>query len=58
MKIDDEVKTEHGVGVIIHKDFPLTRAWRWVVKIKEPINERDIARQFCYHEKELVKIKN
>ena len=54
MKIGDEVETEHGTGIIIGKDLPLSRVWRWVVKITTPKEDRNIHRQFCYNEKEIV----
>jgi hypothetical protein len=35
MKVGDRVKTPHGLGTIVGKDLPESRAWRWVVRIEE-----------------------
>ena len=53
MKKGDTVKTEHGTGVIIGKDMPESRAWRWIVKITEPGEYKD--RELCYFAREVVK---
>lgn len=58
MKLTDKVKTIHGTGIIIGKDMPESRTWRWIVKITKPNEKLDklIFPDFklCYFEKELI----
>ena len=31
--IGDKVKVEHGEGIIIGKDLPLDKFWRWIFEL-------------------------
>jgi len=57
VKIGSRVTIKHGSGVIVGKDMPEIRCWRWVVKVDNPKPEHaEMVRRFknaelCYFHK-------
>lgn len=42
---NEKVKTEFGVGIVVGIDLPLSRAWRWLVKITKPVKRHSLIEQ-------------
>jgi len=54
----DAVQTEFGAGVIVGIDLPHSRAWRWIVKITDPIkrhSEIEAGRPMAFVDREVEK---
>ena len=45
LKIGSAVQTIHGTGIIVGKDLPESRAWRWIVEIA--------GKRLCYFPREV-----
>ena len=45
MKEGDRVFTEYGEGVIVGIDLPLSKVWRWLVKIDKPTKHHFLIEQ-------------
>lgn len=41
-----QVKTKHGLGVIVGKDLPDHACWRWIVRLED-------GRELCYFPREV-----
>lgn len=42
---NEKVETEFGVGIVVGIDLPLSRAWRWLVKVTEPVKRHSLIEQ-------------